>query len=100
MEEWLNAICLEFITTEYFDKKIPNCALKKLGLDENSLVAKGLNPNNVFRMYRGLFVFGMGWNELVGELTNGNPELIKIVWKIYSTVLEYCSKGNLETAIG
>jgi hypothetical protein len=42
----------------------------------------------------------MGFNELTKELSNGNPEVGKVIWKIYSIVLEYCSKGNLETVIG
>jgi hypothetical protein len=57
---------MEYLVNEYFDKNIPNCALKKLGIDENSLVAKGINPKDVSRLYRSLFVFGMGFYELVG----------------------------------
>ena len=57
---------MEYMVNEYFDKNIPNCALKKLGIDENSLVAKGINPKDVRRLYRSLFVFGMGFYELVG----------------------------------
>ena len=85
---------------EYFDKKIHNCALKKLSIDHNSLVAKGLKPDHVTRLYNSLFVFGMGFNELVNELTNGNAILMKSIWKIFSLVLEYCSKGDLETSMG
>jgi len=61
--------------------------LKKLGIDENSLVAKGLKASNVGRLYRSLFVFGMGFNELTKELSNGSVEVGKIIWKIYSIVL-------------
>lgn len=27
-------------------------------------------------------------------------DVCKIIWKIYSIVLEYCSKGGLETVVG
>jgi hypothetical protein len=74
--------------------------LKKLGIDENSLVAKGLPAANVSRLYRGLFVFGMGFNSLIGELSNGNMEVLKTIWRIYSIILEYCSKGSMVTVIG
>ena len=85
---------------EYFDKKIHNCALKKLSIDSNSLVAKGLKPEHVARLYNGIFVFGMGFNELVAEITRGEPLLVKPIWKIFSLVLEYCSRGDLETSMG
>lgn len=42
----------------------------------------------------------MGFNSLVKELTNNDGELRKTVWKIYSTILEYCSSGSLETVVG
>jgi len=57
---------MEFMVNEYFDKSIPNCALKKLGIDENSLVAKGIKQKDVRRLYQSLFVFGMGFYELIG----------------------------------
>ena len=63
-------------------------------------MAKGLKASHVGRLYRSLFVFGMGYNELTKEMSIGNPEVGKIIWKIYSIILEYCSKGNLETVIG
>lgn len=100
IEEWLNSILVEYCHDEYFDKSIANSALKKLGIDENSLVAKGMPPENISRLYRGLFVFGMGFNSLVGELTKGNMEVLKTVWRIYSIILEYCSKGGMVTVIG
>jgi hypothetical protein len=86
---------MEYFPNQYFDRKIPNCALKKLSIDENSLIAKGLNPKNISRLYRSLFVFGMGYNEFVAEMARGNMELTKTLWKIYSVVVEYCSRGNL-----
>lgn len=45
-------------------------------------------------------MFGMGFNSLIGELTKGNMEVLKTVWRIYSIILEYCSKGGMVTVIG
>lgn len=56
---------MEYFPNQYFDRNIPNSALKKLSIDENSLIAKGLNPKNVARLYNSLFVYAMGFNELV-----------------------------------
>ena len=36
-----------------------------MGVDENSLMAKGLSHKDVVRLYRALFVFGMGFNDLL-----------------------------------
>ena len=36
----------------------------------------------------------------MGELTRGEPVLVKPIWKIFSLVLEYCSRGDLETSMG
>jgi hypothetical protein len=42
----------------------------------------------------------MGFNSLIQELSNGNMEVLKTVWRIYSIILEYCSKGGMVTVIG
>jgi hypothetical protein len=42
----------------------------------------------------------MGFNSLIQELTNGNIEVLKTIWRIYSIILEYCSKGGMVTVIG
>jgi hypothetical protein len=71
-----------------------------MGIDENSLVAKGLPAQNVVRLYRSLFVFGMGFNNLLGELAGNRMEVLKTVWRVYSIILEYCSRGGMVTVIG
>ena len=88
------------MSNEQFDKKIHNCALKKLNIDKNSLLENGIKPDHIPRLYNSFFVFGMGFNELVKELTNGDPKLLKSIWKVYSLVSEYSSKGDLKTSMG
>lgn len=100
LESWLNSVLVEHCYDEYFDPNIANSALKKMGVDENSLMAKGLSHQDVVRLYRGLFVFGMGFNDLLREISRERKDVVKTIWRIYSTVLEYCSRGGMETAIG
>ena len=51
------------------------------------------------RLYRSLFVYSIGFNDLLIEICNS--QLLKqILWKVYARLLEYCSDGKFETMIG
>jgi hypothetical protein len=62
---WLNSILMEACSEEKFDSSIENPALKKYELDENALRSKGLKPENLTRIYKALFVYSIGFNNLL-----------------------------------
>jgi hypothetical protein len=74
--------------------------LKKYGIDKNSLLSKGIDPVNLERIYKSLFVYSMGFNTLLKEIGSKNMNLRKTFWKVYAILLEYCSDGDFDTMIG
>jgi len=68
-------------------------------LDENSLLSKGMALADIPRMHKALFVYGIGFNNFLSEISKGNPDIMKTVWKTYALMLEYCSNGNYQTAV-
>ena len=97
-EEWLNQALLESCRDEKFDRTIEHPALKKYGIDRNSLLSKGINPESLSRIFRALFVYSIGFNELLKEI--GGGAIRKVLWKVFTILLEYCSDGDFETMIG
>jgi len=94
IKNWLNQVLLEYCSDEDFDLTIENTALKKYGIDKNSLLSKGFNPDNLERIYKSLFVYSMGFNTLLKEVTGKNMNVRKTCWKVYAILLEYCSDGD------
>ncbi|CAI2364712.1 unnamed protein product [Moneuplotes crassus] len=69
----------------------------------NSLSKHGLGKHSVERLYKGLFVYSIGFNELVKNITkkSSNHFLIqRSIWKVYSILLEFCCKSDYTTLIG
>ena len=94
IKNWLNQVLLEYCSDEDFDLTIENTALKKYGIDKNSLLSKGFNPDNLERIYKSLFVYSMGFNTLLKEVAGKNMNVRKTFWNVYAILLEYCSDGD------
>jgi len=63
----------------------------------------GLGKNSVERLYKGLFVYSIGFNELVRSITkkaNNSFSVICSVWKVYSILLEFWWKSDYSLLIG
>jgi len=65
LENWLDQVLIEYCQEEKFDKTIQNPALKKMGLDRNSLLSQGIQPDHVNRVYKTMFVYSIGFNNLL-----------------------------------
>lgn len=98
MMSWLNQILLEYCFQDDLAKGELK-ALERFGLDANSLVARGVSPANVFRLYQSLFVHSIGFNNFMREMA-ANRSVMKALWKVYAVLLEYCSEGNFQTVMG
>lgn len=61
---WLNQVLIEYCK-EYKFENVEYAALKRLTIDKNSLVSQGLNPLNLNRLYKSLFVYSLGFNNLL-----------------------------------
>lgn len=62
-------------------------------IDRLSLSKMGLGKDEVERIYKGLFVYSIGFNELLRSVSRELEHAFIIqctVWKVYSILLEYC----------
>ena len=49
------------------------------------------------RIYRGLFVYSIGFYEMLNKSLShakNRYTLLSAIWKVYSILLEYCCKSN------
>ncbi|OMJ78183.1 hypothetical protein SteCoe_22076 [Stentor coeruleus] len=72
------------------DSKQP---LMRYGIDRTALLKLGLQPGDIDRLYRSLFVYSIGFYQLmqkVLERTNKKYSVITSIWKVYAILLEYC----------
>jgi len=63
------------------------------GVDRNALYAVGIAPDLVDRIYRALFVYSMGFYELLRKVlahTEKNYSIITAIWRVFSILLEFC----------
>ncbi|CAI2365528.1 unnamed protein product [Moneuplotes crassus] len=105
MEVWLNDIL-----QEAKDLGLKSCFLKndkkkpinQYGIDRQSLLKHGLNSTLVNRVYRGLFVYSVGFFELLKKLaveSNSRTHLMATIWRVYAILLEFCCKTDYELMI-
>jgi hypothetical protein len=101
MENWLNDILVEYCYKQKFDMTITHPALKKFMIDRNCLLSKGLGHDQIDRIYRSLFVYSIGFNKLLEELSSNRDaqSIRKTLWRVYANLLEYCAKGEFETML-
>lgn len=56
----------------------------------------------VERLYKGLFVYSTGFNELIQNITKrskNNFIVMCSIWKVYSILLEFCCKNDYSMLI-
>ena len=105
LETWVNETLTD---ADHLD--IPGIALKaehknpiaRYGIDRNSLSKEGI-PNDVIdRIYRGLFVYSVGFYELLNKTLSHTPKKYTVVtnlWKVYTILLEYCCRTDYRLLI-
>ena len=101
METWINETLSEAENME-----IPGIILKpahktpllRYGIDRDRLTGKGISPENVDRIYRCLFVYSIGFFELLKECNCPFYSVIS-VWKVFGILLEYCCKSDYQLMI-
>jgi phosphoribosylanthranilate isomerase len=83
----MNSILTESTQFEVVDESLGNAALKKFEVDENSMLSRGIKPENIRRIYEVLFVYSIGFNNSVKMLVENNTEVMKNVWRVFSILL-------------
>lgn len=96
IEKWLNETLSD---AEHLD--IPGVILKpehknpisRYGIDRLELNNNGIPAEMIDRIYRCLFVYSVGFYELISKViqhSNQKYTLITRIWKVFAVILEYC----------
>jgi len=105
LETWINETLTD---AEHLD--IPGVILKpehknpisRYGIDRISFSAQGIPTETVDRVYRALFVYSVGFYELIKrclEHTNKKYTIITNIWKVFAILLEYCCRTDYRMLI-
>ncbi|CAI2369125.1 unnamed protein product [Moneuplotes crassus] len=105
METWLNDILQESkdigLKSSFLkhDKQKP---INQYGIDRQSLLKLGLSKTLVNRIYRGLFVYSVGFFELLKKCSvesSSKSNLMATIWRVYAILLEFCCKTDYDLMI-
>jgi hypothetical protein len=58
--------------------------------------------SDIDRIYKSLFVYSLGFHEMIGEILKNNLKKESIqtnLWKVYLILLENCCKNNYKLVI-
>lgn len=105
IEQWIGGALRESLNKGYIMKESvePNRSiLKSFGIDRETLVNNELEPENINRLYRALYVYSLGFYELIKEPLARCKEKKSIsiaVWKVYSILLQYVCKTEYQTVV-
>ena len=104
-ETWINETLKD---AEYMD--LPGCIINsevlipliRYNIDRKKLMASGLPNAMVDRIYRALFVYSVGFYQLINDQlkhTNKKYKTITDLWKVFQILLEYCCRNDYKTLI-
>ena len=105
LETWINETLAD---AEHLD--IPGVVLKpsqkqpiaRYNIDRLFLLSQNVEVSMVDRIYRGLFVYSIGFYEMLHKSlqhAKNKYTLLAQVWKVYSILLEYCCRSNYDMLI-
>lgn len=105
LETWINETLTD---ADHLD--IPGTALKaehklpisRYQIDRHTLINFGIPNETVDRIYRGLFVYSVGFYELLNKVLSYTEKKYTIViniWKVFSILLEYCCRTDYRMLI-
>ena len=105
MENWLNQTLSD---AEHLD--IPGVILKpehknpisRYQIDRNELTNCGIPNDFVNRIYRCLFVYSVGFYEMINKMIEHSGfkySLVSRIWKVFAVLLEYCCANDYKLMI-
>ena len=100
LETWINETLKD---AEHLD--IPGVILKpehrepisRYCIDRNTLMNDGIPNDLIDRIYRALFVYSVGFYELIKKTlshTEKSYSIVTQIWKVFAILLEYCCRTD------
>lgn len=77
-------------------------ALQRYKLDRAHLIQNGLGQEQVDRLYRCLYIYSVGFYELLKAVTSHakrRATLLATIWKLFAILLEYACKNDYKMLI-
>ena len=76
------------------ESKIP---VSRYRIDRMTLLKGGIPNGSINRIYRSLFVYSVGFYDLIVrwmEHTEQNHSIVAAIWKVFAILIEYCCKSD------
>jgi len=105
MERWIcsaleEAIKEGFIVDQKVESKVS--ILKTFGIDRETFMKNDLDTESINRLYRALYVYSLGFHELVKEpleRSTNRHKTMDSIWKVYSILLQFVCKTEYSMII-
>ena len=71
--------------------------LARYGVDKNKLIDCGMKIEDINRIYTSLFVYSVGFYDMITETLKHSSERDNIqsqIWRVFQVLLEYCLEGR------
>ena len=105
LQTWINETLQD---AEHLD--IPGVILKpehqapisRYGIDPHALSNANIGNDLAERVYRSLFVYSVGFYELIQECLKNTPKRVSMItniWKVFAILLEYCCRTDYRMLI-
>lgn len=105
MESWI-----EETLTEAEHLEIPSVIIKpqhkkpiaRYKIDRLTLIEGGISEETIDRIYRSLFVYSVGFHQLIKSClqhTGNRYEIITAIWKVFTILLEYSCKLDYQMVV-
>ena len=105
LETWINTTIADATSLNLpaeMVKKESKLPLMRFGIDRTTLLQAGLQTGEVDRLYRSLFVYSIGFYQLIQKIlehTKKKYTIITGIWKAYAILLEYCCQLDYEMIV-
>lgn len=105
MEVWLNDIleeAQELGLKSWHLKPDKRKPISLYGIDRQTLGKHGLSTELVNRVYRGLFVYSVGFFQLLKKCADhakNKTSLVASIWRVFAILLEFCWKTDYDILI-
>lgn len=67
--------------------------LRRYGIDRESLMSQNISDKSITRLFRSLFIYSIGFNEMLQTMINQSKDktgIMKCIWRVFSVLLEHC----------
>lgn len=105
MEAWINETLRDaenFEIPGIIMKPVQKTPINRYKIDKLWLHSQGMDPVDIERIYRSLFVYSLGFYEMILKCVQhakNKYSILASLWKVFQILLEYCCKSNYQMMI-